>query len=233
MPPPDLVADYLDALSHELAFDPSLSTRVRHEVEDHLCEAIAADPADSPSDAARRAINRFGAPHEIAAQYKTASLYIRMRKTGALVVCVVAGAFLAMESRVVWYALTQWGISPRIRAVGEIVVPIDRYAFMFAIALGLLGWLYVVSRPIPINYRQASRDQLRRGQLLTAAAACSVAVAVTCEVLLTSLRLAETQWSVNWLFPLVSIAAEIGLVVAIAIYIRNTIRRAAVCPIQQ
>jgi len=191
---------------------------------------MAADPASLPIDAERRAIRRFGPAQEIAAQYRAASLYMRMRKTGALVVFVIAAVFLAMESRILWYAATQWTISPQVRAVSEIVVPIDRYAFMLAIAAGILGWLYVVSRPIPTDYRPTCRDQLRRGQIFAAVAAGSVAVAVTCEVLLTGLRLAETPWSLNSLLPLVSIAAEIGLVGAIAIYIRNNRQARRVLP---
>jgi len=232
MSPPSPVADYLDALSRELAFDPALSRRVRHEVQDHLWEAVMADPAELAIDAEHRAISRFGAAQDIAAQYRTTSLYMRMRKTGALVLCAVAAVFVAMESRVVWYGLTQWGISEHLKAVGEIIVPIDRYAFLLAIAFGILGWLYIVSRPIPANYRWACRDQLRRGQFLTGTAAMAVAIAVTCEAFLTSWRLAEAQWSVNSLFPVVSIVIEVGIVVAAVVYIRNTIRRVAFCHIR-
>ena len=43
MPQRAPVADYLDALTRELSFDRSLAHRVRHEVEDHLWEATAAN----------------------------------------------------------------------------------------------------------------------------------------------------------------------------------------------
>ena len=38
---PSPIADYAAALARELAFDVSLSRRVRQEVEDHLWEAVA------------------------------------------------------------------------------------------------------------------------------------------------------------------------------------------------
>jgi hypothetical protein len=40
-----VISDYLDSLVGALSFDRPLSGRVRQEVEDHLREAVAADPA--------------------------------------------------------------------------------------------------------------------------------------------------------------------------------------------
>jgi dsRNA-specific ribonuclease len=39
-----VISDYLESLVGALSFDRSLSRRVRQEVEDHLREAVAADP---------------------------------------------------------------------------------------------------------------------------------------------------------------------------------------------
>jgi hypothetical protein len=229
MPPPSPVADYLDALSRELAFDPALSRRVRHEVEDHLREAVMAEPADRAFDAECRVVSRFGAAGDIAAQYRAVSLYMRMRKTGTLVLCAVAAVFAAMESRVAWYDLTQWRVSEGLKAAGAIVVPIDRYAFLFAIGCAILGWLYVARQPMPANFPSAGRDRLRRGQILAGpilagTTALALALAVTCEAFLTGWRLLEAQWSVNAVFPVASMVIEVGAVVAIAAHIRNTVR---------
>src|SRR6266403_1450386 len=41
---PGMIPDYLERLARELSFDRSLARNVRQEVEDHLWEAVAADP---------------------------------------------------------------------------------------------------------------------------------------------------------------------------------------------
>src|SRR5579859_5549191 len=109
MPQPSPVADYLHELGRELAFDPALSRRVRQEVEDHLQEAVTADP-EPTINAEKRAIVRFGAPQKIAEQYRIVWLYRRMKRTGLFALCAVLVAFGTMESRVVWYGRTRWNI---------------------------------------------------------------------------------------------------------------------------
>jgi hypothetical protein len=226
MPQPSPVADYLHELGRELAFDPALSRRVRQEVEDHLQEAATAEPTEPTIDAEKRAIVRFGAPQKIAEQYRVVWLYRRMKRTSLFVLCAVLVAFGTMEGRVVWYARTQWTIGPNLKSVGTIIVPIDRCAFLAAIILGIVGSI-IVSRPSLLSYGPASRSRMRRGQQLIAVAAAATAVAVTCEAILTSWRLAESHWTSSSLLPLASLAIEIGIVFASLVYIRNTVRRAS------
>jgi hypothetical protein len=223
---PSTIADYLDELGRELAFDPALSRRVRQEVEDHLREAAAAERTEPIIDAEERAVISFGAPQNIAEQYRAVSLHARMKRTGLLVLCAVLVAFGTMESRVVWYGLTRWDSGANLKSVGRIVVPIDRYAFLVAIILGIVGSI-IVNRPYPLSSRPPSRSQMRHGQLLIVAAAAATALAVTCEALLTSWRLVETHWTANSLLPVGSLIIEIGIVFAVVVYIRNTIRRAS------
>ena len=64
----DLMTAYLDQLTRELSFDPSLARRMRAEAEDHLQEAVASDPMGVTTEAERRAIARFGAARDIAPQ---------------------------------------------------------------------------------------------------------------------------------------------------------------------
>ena len=227
MPLPSPVADYLDALARDLAFDPALSRRVRQEVEDHLRESAAAEAAESTIDAENRAISRFGTPQQIVMQYRAVSLHMRMRRTAFLVLCAILAAFAAMESRVVWYGLTHWEIGPLLKSVGGIIVPVDRCAFLLAIALGVVGSIYIISRPIPVAYRPGSRSQIRRGQILIGAAVGATAIAVTCEAILTSWRLAEARWTAGSLFPMASIITEAAIVSAAVVYIRNTVLRAS------
>ncbi len=231
------IAAYLDALSHELAFDPALSGRVLHEVRDHLWEAAeaeadaAAAEEDEPALAAeRRAVSRLGDPGELAAQYRAISLYTRMRRTGALAILAVAGAFFAMQGRSSWYGLVQWTASERLRAIGEIALPLDRAAFLAAAILGIAGWLYSASRSIPRTYRPGCRDQLRRCGYLSGAAIVAVAVAAVTELVLLGVRLTDAvTWSAV-LLPAGSMAVEIALVVGVALYLRDSRRRIALCP---
>jgi hypothetical protein len=229
MSPHSPIADYLEALGLELAFDPPLSRRVRREVEDHLREAATAASTEPALEAEWRVIGMFGNPAEIAAQYRAAALYARMRRSGALLIVAAVGVFFAMKARATWYGLMQWEISRQLKVVSGVVLPIDRYAFLLGTALGIAGWLYVFSRPIPRNYRPACRDQLRRCQILIGAAAIAVGTSVAMDAFLTIFRLAEAQWSwVVWL-PAGLLAAEIGLTVVIAVHLRNTARRMARC----
>jgi hypothetical protein len=58
-----MISAYLESLAGALSFDRSLSRCVRQEVEDHLWEAVAADPISDRLEAERRAIANFGDPH--------------------------------------------------------------------------------------------------------------------------------------------------------------------------
>jgi hypothetical protein len=227
MPQPGPVADYLDDLARDLAFDPALSRRVRLEIEDHLRQATMAEATESAIDAENRAIMKFGAPQEIARQYKTLSLHMRMKKTGILVLCATLAAFWAMESRAVWYRLTRWDIGAHLKTISETIIPIDRCAFALAIAFGVVGWAYIISRPIPVGCGHASRSRFRCGQFLIAAAAGATAIAVTCEMIVTGWRLVEAHWTTYSLLPVISIFLEIGIVSAALLSICNTVRRAA------
>jgi hypothetical protein len=221
---PSTIADYLDELRHELAFDPALSRRVRQEVEGHLRESAAAQPTEPTIDAEERAIISFGAPQRIAEQYRAVSLHTRMKRSGLVVLCAVLVAFGTMEGRVVWYGLTRSDTRANLTSVGRIVIPIDRYAFLVAIILGIVGAI-IVNLPYPLSYGPPSRSQMRHGQLLIVAAAAATTLAVTCEVVLTSWRLVETHWTANSLLPVGSLMIEIGIVFAAVVYIRNTVRR--------
>ena len=128
-----MIQDYLELLAHELSFDRSLSRRVRQEAEDHLWEAVAADPAGNMLAAQQRAIANFGDARAIAAQFAVISLARHSRRAGFAAVLVIAGVFIAMKARISWYAATQWVISDNLRAVSGLVVQIDRYAFWLSL----------------------------------------------------------------------------------------------------
>src|SRR5690348_13119339 len=211
MPQPSPITAYLDELARELAFDPALCRRVRHEVHDHLCETVDGESGEAAADAEQRAVARFGCPREIAAQYKALAIWTRMRQVGVIVILAVAGIFFAMEGRVVWYGFVQWRVSTELQALGAAVLPVDRCAFLAAAVFAIGGWLYGLSLSIPADHRLISRRRLRGCQFLAAAATVAVTVAVALEVVLTSVRLVEAGLSASALLPIASVALELGL----------------------
>jgi hypothetical protein len=195
-----MIADYLERLERELNFDRSLSRCVRQEVEDHLWEAVAADPTENTLQAQRRAIANFGDARDIAGQFAVVSLASHTRRAGVAAVLIIASVFIAMKARLAWYAAAQWAISDDMRAVARLVGTIDRYAFWLSVIIGLGGWIYIRSRQIPVAFCPAYRSQL---------------------------LLRGTEMSAEFLIPIVSMTIEIGCVVILVFQIRRVTRRAA------
>jgi hypothetical protein len=222
-----MIADYLERLERELCFDRSLSRCVRQEVEDHLWEAVAADPTGNTLQAQRRAIANFGDPGAIAAQFAIVSLARQSRRAGVAAVLVVAGVFMAMKARLAWYAAAQWALSDDVRAVGGLVSRIDRYAFLLSVVIGLGGWLYIRSRQIPAALDPAYRSQLRRFFLLCSATAAALVVSVISDGVLTALLLHGMEMSVAFTVPIASMTIEAGCLGILVFQIRRVTRRAA------
>ncbi|BBB13200.1 HAAS signaling domain-containing protein [Sphingopyxis sp. FD7] len=88
------IAAYLNELDDVLAFDPSLSRRVRDEIESHLW-----DTADQVGEAA--AVQRFGRPADIARAYAEAALPDRLRGTCVAAALLGGGTLLLMRLRTV------------------------------------------------------------------------------------------------------------------------------------
>ena len=224
MRPPDPIADYLDALARALAFDPALARRVAKEAEDHLREAAQTDGGDA--DAARRAVAAFGDPRALARQYAAAALTARTRRLGAGTVMALAGIFLAMEGRVAWYGLMQWGLADELKAMSAIALPLDRYAFLLALALAIVGCVYIGSRRAPPELHQGYGQELHRAVVLCAAAAGALIVAVTTEAVLTILRLLAAEPSAAALVPAATMVVEAAGAGALVWSIRTAFRRA-------
>lgn len=221
-----MIADYLERLARELDFDRSLSRRVRQEVEDHLWEAVAADSTGNTLQAQQRAIASFGDARAIAAQFAVLSLAKYSRRAGVAAVLVIASVFLAMKARVAWYAAMQWAINDDMKAVGGLVVQIDRYSFWLSIIVGLGGWAYIRSRGIPAAFHPAYRRQLRRFFVLCTTAAAALAVSVISDGVLTALQLPGRELSAEFLVPIVSMAVEIGCLGILVFHIRGVALRA-------
>ncbi len=219
-----MISDYVESLAGALSFDRSLSRRVRQEVEDHLAEAVAADPAGGRHEAERRAIANFGDPHVIAAQFAVVSLARQTKRTGVAIILVIAGVFIAMKARVAWYAVMQCAISEDIRAVSGIVGLIDRYSFWLSVIIGIGSWAYVNGRRIPAAFYTAYC--LRRFFLLCTAATGALVVSVISDGVLTALRLPGAELPAEFLIPIVSMAIEIAGAGLLVLQIRSIAQRA-------
>jgi hypothetical protein len=220
-----MISDYLASLTHALSFDPSLARCVRQEVEDHLREAVAADP-QRDEHAEERAIARFGDPQALAAQFITVSLARRRRQVAAAAMLVIAGVFIAMKIRFEWFALTPYVISEDARAVGTTVVMIDRVAFLLSVTMAIAACVDIVCRRTPVRMHQAFRRQLRRFVLLCSAATAALAVSVFSDGVLTLLRLTATAPSAGLLMPTLSMTLEIAGAGLLAFLVRDITRRA-------
>jgi hypothetical protein len=220
-----VISDYLDSLGRALGFDRSLSACVRQEVEDHLREAVAADPLDDGIEAERRAIAKFGDPRVIAAQFAVISLAKQTRRVGAVVVLVVAAVFVLMKARLAWYGATQWAMSDDMRAVGGVLSLIDRYSFCLSVIVGIGGWVYVSGGRIPLAFYPAYRKRLSRFLLLCTAATGTLVVSVISDGVLTALRLLGTELSADSVVPILSMAVEIACAGILVVQVRTITQR--------
>jgi hypothetical protein len=222
-----VISDYLESLAGALMFDRSLSRCVQQEVEDHLREAVAADPIGDGLEAERRAIANFGDPHVLAAQFAAVSLGRQTRRVGVAVVLVVAGVFVAMKARLAWYAVTQSAMSDDLKAVGAIVGLIDRYSFWLSLVIGIGGFAYISGRRIPRALNPAFRKQLTRCFLLCTAATGALIISVISDGVLTALLLLGTGSRAGFLVPICSMAIEIGCASLLVFQIRAVTQRMA------
>ena len=128
-----VIEDYVASLRRQLDFDPTLADRIADEVEAHLRDAVESDPAGPSVQAERRAVERFGLAREIAAQFASDAVNRQARRTWIALVATVAVTFVAMRLRVMW--LDDFGDS--LSALAPLV---DRYAFIAALGVALVGW---------------------------------------------------------------------------------------------
>jgi hypothetical protein len=222
-----MISAYLDALAGALRSDRSLARRLQQEVEDHLCEAVAADPAGDRLAAEQRAIAHFGDPQLIAAQFASVSLARQSRSAGLAVLVAIAAVFLAMKFRLAMYAALPGMMSGDRRMVAGIVGLIDRDAFWLSIALGIAGWVFVSLRPVPVAVKPAYGHRMRRCFLVCVAATGALIVSVLSDGVLTSLRLLAMGSATEFLIPILSMSIEIAGAGMLVLYLRRVTRQMA------
>jgi hypothetical protein len=127
-----VIEDYVASLRRQLDFDPALADRIADEVEAHLRDAAESDPAGPSLQAERRAVERFGLAREIAAQFAADAVNRQARRTWIALVATVAVTFVAMRLRVMWL---DGGDS-----LSVLAPLVDRYAFIAALGVALVGW---------------------------------------------------------------------------------------------
>ena len=205
-----IIEAYTEFLAGKLNFDPSLSQRMRQEVQDHLWEAAAADPSGNRREAVQHAIANFGDPHVIAAQFATAWLARQTWKVGVTIIFVITSVFVAMKARVTWYTAAQWILSDHVRAVAKIVGLIDACAFYASVILGIAGCAYLVVRRAPPTALCAAHcSRLRHLLFVSAVSAAALTVSVIGDGVLTALRVVGREFTVEFMVPISSIAVEI------------------------
>lgn len=138
-----IIDAYLVELRSQLAFDPSLASRLSEEIEGHLREAAEADPAWPSPDAEHRAVARFGLAREIAAQFAADGVNRQARRTWLTLLAALIVTFVAMRLRVVW--LDDVG-----EAMSALAPFVDRYGFVCAISVASIGWLVLRHSMLPI-----------------------------------------------------------------------------------
>jgi hypothetical protein len=220
-----VIADYLDSLTAALSFDRALARRVREEIEDHLHEAAAADPARDRRAAVAHAISACGDPHSLAAEFALLALAKRSRRLGVSVIVLIAAVWVAMKARVAWYVATQWVIGDGVRPITAFVGSIDRYAFLISIGAALATLVYIGRRNVPIVFDVPYRTYLRRVRALCTAAAATLAVSVIADAALTSIRLATTDPSWAFFIPISLVTFEIACAAALVVLIHDLAQR--------
>jgi len=202
------IADYGAAIARELSFDAALSQRVRAEIEDHLWEAAGAGAGDPSPERQKRAIANFGDPRELALQYAASSLRKQMRRAGTTMVLAVAAIYVAMKGRVAWYSLMQWEVNRTEKLASAIGVPVDRYAFLAAAGIALLGCAYAATRRVPDRLDWTYGKALQRYMVLCAVTAGALLLPIAIETVLTGIRLYGMAWSAASWVPALTLAAE-------------------------
>ena len=205
-----VISGYVETLGRWLAFDPSLARSACREVEDHLREAVAAEPIEDPVAAESSAVVRFGDPRALAAELAELAVARGNRRASAVAILVIAAAFAAMKLRLAWYAAAAApAMRDDLRAVSQLIGQLDRYAFWTAGLIGIGTWIYIIGRGDVAGSAAACRRRQRRFLQLCAAAVGALIVSVAADSALTALRMQDANL-VAGLVPVLSMAIEVA-----------------------
>jgi uncharacterized membrane protein len=222
-----VISAYLDTLQVALRFDRSLARRVRQEFEDHLREAVAADPSEDRGQAEQRAIADCGDPRVIATEFAVISLARRTKRLAAATVLVLVGMFLLMRGLMAWYAAIQWAISDDMKPLAITIGIVTRYTFWTATLIGAAAWAYGSRYRSPSDYTYTKYSRhLNRFRMLSSIATAALLVCVLSGAALTMIRLTSTNPSIAFFIPVLSVALELLAAGTLVILIRGLTRQA-------
>ena len=225
MRPREPIADFGSAVARELSFDPRLARRLRAEVEDHLREALA-DRAD-PHGENRLAevMCAFGDPRAFAQQFLAIALLSLARRAVVVMAFAVIGMFGAMEARAAWYGWVNWPVSDHVRAANAIGHPVDRVAFVLAVAFALSSLAYIITRRAPVRFDPTFGREIGFSIKLSVAVALALIGAMAIELVLSGVRLFESELDARAFVPFVSLILEVALAGGSMFYISIMISR--------
>jgi len=223
-----VISAYLDSVEKALAFDRSLSRSVRHELEDHLREVVAADPEGAGPDAESRAIAKFGDPRIIAAQFAIVSLSKQTTRTAIAITLVIAGIFTMMKVRIAWYEAMLWTTAEPLTMLSGIFVAIDRYSFWLSVVAGIAIWAqFRRRRRLSAELNASYRRHLYRSFLLCLVATTFIIVSIISDGMLTAFRLYSIDLGATALVPIFSMTIEIACAFVLAVLLLRWQQRMA------
>ena len=222
-----MISEYLDTLEAALRFDRSLARRVRKEFEDHLRQAVAADPSEDRGQTEQRAIANCGDPRVIATEFAVISLARRTKRLAVVIVLVLVGMLLLMRGLMAWYAAIQWAISDDMKPLAATIGIVIRYTFWTATLIGAAAWAYGSLHRLPSDYAYAQYSRhLSRFRMLSSIATAALLVCVLSAGTLTMIRLISTSPSVAFFIPVLSVALELLAAGTLVILLRGLTRQA-------
>ena len=222
-----MISEYLDTLEAALRFDRSLALRVRQEFEDHLREAVAADPSEDRGQAEQRAIANCGDPRAIATELAVISLARRTKRLAVVIVFVLVGMLLLMRGLMAWYAAIQWVICDDMKPLAATIGIVIRYTFWTATFIGAAAWAYGSLHRLPSDYAYAQYSRhLNRFRMLSSIATAVLLVCMLSGGALAMIRLTSTNPSIASLIPVLSVALELLAAGTLVILLRGLTRQA-------
>ena len=222
----NLIENYLNELTYAVSFDPSLAQRLRVEAEDHLLEAVESAPYGlTECEAERAAIERFGSPYAIAGPFAAAYAGKQASIVSSFAVGSILSLFIAMKSRIAWYALVLKIDQPTQHPLQNVLFLLDRYTFWVAVTATLVGWIF--SRSLGKTQGKIKRQLARQSMSVYWSMAVCVFGMVAMDICLTAARVVPYGWSLDMLVPALSVAIEMMLAVAFVLRVRVVGRRIA------
>lgn len=224
---PGPIASYLDALAREVAFDTSLSRRIRAEVEDHLWEAADHRPGGASEENQQSAIAQFGDARELARQLVPAYLLAQMRRVALSTLVAVVAMFVLMKARIAWYGYFEWKFNQDWPGAMHAGLWIYQCAFAAALILALIGCIHIGACRVPVRFDAGYGRRLHDCIVLCVMGALALMAMVATEVSLTCLRLRGIDLPIDAAFPMGALMGEIAAIVWLAALIRGALRSKA------